>query len=80
MVAQIGWRHLFAAWGIVTVIAVVALGVSGLPSVFDFAHGARVSDGLFNPRHEPAAHTAPSDASDPFYDETEINHPRPGQR
>jgi hypothetical protein len=31
MVAQFGWRHMFAACGIATAVAAIALSVSGLP-------------------------------------------------
>jgi len=78
MVAQFGWRHLLAAWAIVTVIAAIVLGTFGLPRAFDLAQ-APASHGLANPRHDSAAHNPPSNMIDPFYGETEMDHRHAGQ-
>ena len=80
MIAHVGWRHLFATWCIVIVIAAIALGMSGLPRVFDFALAGPASHSLTNPRHDPAAaHNPPSNVIDPFYDETEMNERHAGR-
>jgi len=84
MVAQFGWRHLFAACGIATAVAAIALSVSGLPRVFDFVQAGPTSHRLTshrltNPRHEPAAYHPPSNAVDPFHDETEMAGRHSGQ-
>jgi hypothetical protein len=71
MVAEFGWRHLLAAWGIAIAVAAIALSVSGLPRLFDFTQAGLTSHQLTNPRHDPAAYHAPSHADDLFYDETE---------
>jgi hypothetical protein len=79
MVAQFGWWHLLGASAIATAIAAIALGMSALPSSFDFGPGA-ASHHLTNPRHDPAAyHPASKVVVDPFYDETEIAEPHSGQ-
>jgi Uncharacterized protein conserved in bacteria (DUF2076) len=66
MVAQFGWRHMFAACGIATAVAVVALSVSGLPRAFDFVQAGSTSHRFTNPRHDPAAYHPPSNAVDPL--------------
>jgi len=79
MVAQFGWRHLFAACGIATAIAVAALTMSGLPRLFDFAQAGPTSHRLTNPRHDPAAYNPPSKVFDPLYDETEMKERHSGR-
>ena len=59
MLAQFGWRHLFAACGVATAVAAIALSVSGLPLVFGFVQAGPTSHRLTNPRHEPAAKAVP---------------------
>jgi hypothetical protein len=69
MIAQSGWRHLFAAWSIAVTVAAIALGVSGLPPLFDFAQAGLTSHRFMNPRHDPAAYHSPSNAIDLFHGE-----------
>ena len=79
MVAQFGWRHLLAAWGIVTVIGAIALGTFGLPRASDFAQADPASRGLTNPWHDSAVHNPPTNVIDPFYGETERDGRHTGQ-
>ncbi len=79
MVAQFGWRHMFAACGIATAVAVIALSVSGLPWAFDFVQAGSTSHRFTNPRHDPAAYHPPSNAIDPFHDKTEMGGRASGQ-
>jgi hypothetical protein len=79
MIPQFGWRHLLAAWAIVTAIATIALLTFGLPRAFDLARADTASHGLTNPWHDSAAHNPPSNVSDPFYRETEMNQEHAGQ-
>ena len=79
MVAQFGWRHMFAACGIATAVAVIALSVSGLPRAFDFVQAGSTSHRFTNPRHDPAAYHPPSNAIDPFHDKTEMGGRASGQ-
>jgi hypothetical protein len=66
MVAQLGWRHLWAACGIVTAIAVTALSASGLSWMFGFGQAGATSHPLTDPRHNPAGYSLPATALDPL--------------
>ena len=79
MLAQFGWRYLFAAWGIAAALAGIALSGSGLPRLLDLTHAGPASHGLTNPWHDGAAYHPRSDAADPFYDETEREDRHSGQ-
>ena len=70
MLGQFNWRDLLAASVIATGIAAIALSMSVLPSLFDFAHGP-ASHRLADPRHNPAAFNPPSNSLDPLHDEKE---------
>jgi hypothetical protein len=73
----LGWRDSLAASVIVAAIAAIALSMSALPSLFDFAHGP-ASHHLTNPRHDGA--NPPSNSLDPLDDEKEMGGRHSGQQ